>query len=226
MNLKEMLIDCRMSLKDVGIKATADSLLIGAANEAKDELVQIMRQAREDFFIAQTISTVAAAASPYPSTLTLPDDFIYLKDIYCNQSGYEGIVFVAIDRADPRFRRALLDGGYYQAGNTVCYYDIGGNSQLILAPGFDTALQITVDYVKSVADMVDLDDTISEIPAEYHSYITAHMVCSALRMAASPALAAWEEHLAEKKKHVQQNIEPRQAREPKFVRGYMEEECW
>jgi hypothetical protein len=52
------------------------------------------------------------------------------------------------------------------------------------------------------------------------------MVCDALRMAANSSLAAWEAHLREKKEYMQQNIQPRQIKDPIFVRGYMEEENW
>lgn len=226
MKLKQMLVEARLVLKDVGLKSTADALLIGSANEAKDEVVQIMRQAREDFFFASTTSTVVTAVPPNASTIVLPTNFILLKDLYCNDSGYEGIVFVNLDRADPRFRRALIDGGSYQAGNSVAYYDIFGNSNLILAPGFDLALNITVDYIKTVVDMVSLEDEPEGIPVEYHHYMVSHMITEALRMAASPELSAWESHLAEKKEFLQQNIQPRQIKEPKFVRGFGEEDSW
>lgn len=226
MNLKQMLVEARLVLKDVGVKQTPDLLLIGSANEAKDEVVQIMRQAREDFFFATTTSLVTTTAPPNASVVILPTDFILLKNLYCNQAGYEGIVFMPMDQSDPRFRRALIDGGSYSGGNSVAYYDLYGNSRLILAPGFDLALSLTIDYIKSVADMVDLNDEPTDIPAEYHHYIMAHMVCDALRMAANSSLAAWESHLREKKEYMQQNIQPRQIKDPVFVRGFMEEESW
>jgi hypothetical protein len=226
MNLQKMLVEARLVLRDVGVKSTPDLMLIGSANEAKDEMVQIIRQARQDFFLVSTTSVVTTAVAPNPSIIVLPSDFIVLKDIYCNNSGYEGIVFMPMDRADPRFRRALIDGGSYSAGNSIAYYDLYGNSNILIAPAFDLALSITVDYIKSVEDMVILTDEPNGIPAEYRHYIVAHMVCDALRMAASPALVAWEAHLKEKKEFMQQNIQPRQIKDPTFVRGFMEEESW
>jgi hypothetical protein len=226
MNLKQMLVEARLALRDVGVKSTADLLLVGSANEAKDEVVQIMRQAREDFFFATTTSLVTTATSPNPSVVNLPTDFSLLKNLYCNDRGYEGIVFMPMDQADPRFRRALIDGGSYSGGNSVAYFDLYGNSRLLLAPGFDLALNLTIDYIKSVADMADLNDEPTDIPPEYHHYIVIHMVCDALRMAANSSLAAWEAHLQEKKEYMQQNIQPRQIKDPIFVRGYMEEENW
>lgn len=222
----DLLKDCRLALKDVGVKATADSMLISSANEAKDEIVQIIRQARQDYFITFTTTTVTPANPPFPSTVTLPVDFMLLKDLACNDAGYEGLVFIPLDQTDPRFRRALIDGGSYSAGNALCYYDIQGSSQLLLAPGFDLSLNLTIWYIKTVKDMVALTDEPEGIPSEYCHYIMAHMVCDALRMAASPALAAWETHLAEKKIFMMQNMSPRQVKDPVFVRGFGEDECW
>lgn len=219
-------MEARLALKDVGVKSTADRLLIGSANEAKDEIVQIIRQARQDFFLTSTITAVTPASAPFASTITLPSDFMLLKDLVCNDPGYEGLVFTPMDQTDPRFRRALIDGGSYSAGNCLCYYDIQGTNQLILAPGFDLALNLTIYYIKTVVDMRAMTDEPLGIPAEYHHYIMAHMVCDALRMSASPALDAWENHLAEKKKFMEQNISPRQIKDPVFVRGFGEEDCW
>ncbi len=224
MRLRELLVEARLVLRDVGVKSQADSLLIGAANEAKDEMVQIIRQAREDFFLCSTISVIPTAATPLPSIVTLPTDFINLRDLAINDSGFEGIIFQWMDQSDPRFRRALIDGGVYQAGTALCFYNIRGNAQLVLAPGFDIPLNLTILYLQTVPDMVNLEDEITSIPKEFHHYMSTHMICDALRMAANPALEAFEAHLAEKKKFLIQNIEPRQSREAVYVRGYMEDE--
>jgi hypothetical protein len=224
MKLRELLVETRLVLKDVGVKSQADSLLIGAANEAKDEMVQIIRQAREDFFLTSAIIAIPTASPPLASIVTLPADFMNLRDLAINDLGFEGIIFQFMNQSDPRFRRALIDGGVYQAGTALCFYNIRGNAQLVLAPGFDVPLNLTVLYLQAVPDMVGLEDEITSIPKEFHHYMSVHMICDALRMAANSALEAFEKHLEEKKKFMIQNIEPRQSREPVFVRGFMEDE--
>ena len=94
MNLQEMLFIARSQLKDLGIKKYSEPELIAYANMGKTRLVTIIREAREDYFLTSTTSTIATATAPNPSIMTLPTDFLELKELTCTSTGYTELAFV------------------------------------------------------------------------------------------------------------------------------------
>jgi hypothetical protein len=226
MKLRDILFIARSQLRDLGVKTFTDAELIAYANISKCDIVSMMREAREDFFLATTTSTVATTTTPNPSTVTLPSDFLELKELMCVNTGYEDICFLARDMTSPQFRRALIDGGSFGNGTGLVFYDIYGNSTLMFSPGFDMALNIKIDYIKDVADMFLPTDECTDIPDTLHHAIPTGIVCQALRGTGDPRLAQFELFRKEQMDEARITIQPRQIREPKFATGFMEWDEW
>lgn len=224
MNLSSMLVNTRMEIKDLGLKAIPEPQLVYAANEGQAELVRIMRQAREDFFLATVSDTMSVATKPSPTDITLPSDFFELKDITVTTSGYESVGFIHLDKSDVRFHQALNEGGSVGNGQGSFYYDIIGLGTLRFAPGTNLQLSVDIDYIKQVADMSAPGDSPSDIPAELHYFIVTWMVAESLRSLGDQRLVSYEKKLSDQRTSVIQSVNARQIREPVFVTGYMEEE--
>jgi hypothetical protein len=222
MNLKEILFIARSRLRDLGVSRFSEAELIASVNEGICDMSSIIRQAREDYFLTSTTSTVATAVAPNPSVMVMPDDFLELKDLWVLNSGYEDIDFIAADRTTKQYRRALLDGGSFGSGSGVIYYDIYGNSTIQFAPGFDMALTIRADYIQTVPDLSLPADVPSLIPTKWHNDIPDYAVAEALRSVGDKRWRIYTDKVKESEKTLQAGIQPRQVREGKFVTGYME----
>jgi hypothetical protein len=226
MNLQEILFIARSRLKDLGIKKYSEAELIAACNEGISDIAAIIRQAREDYFLTTTTSTIATAAPPNPSTVTLPTDFLELKELMITNDGYRDITFLARDRNADQFRHALIDGGAFSNGSGMVFYDIYGNSTLMLAPGFDISLDLKIDYIQMVTDLYLPTDTPSLIPTEFHANIPNYIVCEAMRSMGDPRLRGYLEALEKAEDSMRVGIQPRQIKEPKYVTGYLESDEW
>lgn len=226
MNLQTIVFLARAKIKDLGLRRWTEPELVAAANEGKNQLVKIIRQAREDFFFTTTTGTISTTTAPNPSTVTLPSDFIELKDLRVTSNGYESIDFVFLDRVDPKFRYALQMGGDFSGGGGVFYYDIMGMSTLVLAPGSDIEMSLAIDYIQYVPNMTLPSDTVASIPEEHQDYIVNHIVCECLRETGDPNLRAYLLKLERQADSIMQAVGDVQVREPTFVRGFMEEEFW
>jgi hypothetical protein len=222
MNLKEILFIARSRLRDLGVSRFSEAELIASINEGICDMSSIIRQAREDYFLTSTTSTVATAVAPNPSVMVMPDDFLELKDLWVLNQGFEDIDFIAADRTTKQYRRALLDGGSFGSGSGVIYYDIYGNSTIQFAPGFDVALTIRVDYIQTVPDLAMPADVPSLIPTKWHNDIPDYAVAEALRSVGDKRWRIYTDKVKDSEKTLQAGIQPRQVREGKFVTGYME----
>jgi hypothetical protein len=225
-NLKSMLMRARLKLKDIAIRKFSEPDLIAAANEGKNELVKIIRQAREDFFLSSTTSTITVATPPNPSEITLPDDFMELKEIMVTSSGFEDLAFVYKDFADPEFRQALIDGGSFSSGQGSFYYDIVAEKTLRMAPGTDLALSVKIQYIPAIADMELPTDYPAGLPTEHSDFIVTWMICEGMRSVQDDRLGSYEAKLGYQRDSVIASVNQRQVREPQFVKGFMQEEQW
>lgn len=226
MRLRDILFIARSQLRDLGVKSFTDAELIAYANIAKCDIVSMIREAREDYFLATTTSTVATTTTPNASVVTLPTDFLELKEIMCINTGYEDIYFQARDMTTPQFRRALIDGGSFGNGTGLVFYDIYGNSQIMFAPGFDIELTLKIDYIRDVPDMYLPTDEPTDIPDTLHHGIPTGIVCQALRGTGDPRLPQFEAFRKEQMDEARVTVQPRQIREPKFTTGFMEWDEW
>jgi hypothetical protein len=225
-NARSFLFRTRQSIRDMGLRVWNDPELLQAANEGKNELVKIIRQAREDYFVTTTTGTITTASSPNPSVITLPADFAELKQIEVTTSGREDIRFTHLDRANPQFQDALVNGQGFAGGVGQFYYDIMGLDRMELAPGADEALGYLIYYVKTIPDMTAPTDTPTGIPPEHWDAIVTWMVCEALRSMGDNRLVAYEDKLSRQLENVVASVNARQIREAEFVRGFMEDEWW
>lgn len=226
MNLQEILFIARSRLKDLAVKKWSEAELVSAINDGIDDISTIISQAREDYFLTSTTSTVAIAAAPNPSTVTLPTDFLELKELMITNDGYREITFLASDRNNAQFRRALIDGGSLGSGTGLVFYDIYGNSTLMLSPGFDVELSLKIDYIQTVPDLALPTDIPSLIPTKWHGNIADYAVTEALRSAGDPRYASYRDKLKESEDAMRVGIQPRQVREAKFVVGFGEDSEW
>lgn len=224
MNLREIVFAARGKLKDQGMKRWRDPELVIAANEAKDDLVAILRQAKRDYFVTTSTFSVTATPYPYQCGFTLPSDFVQLKDLQITDAGYEWIEFVHIDMADPRFKGMASIGGSFLNGEGFFYYDIVGRGSIVLAPAPELTLNGLMYYANSIGDMAFPTDTPSGIPEEFHDYLVTYVVAECLRETGDGQLQGYLDKLEKAREDILQISADQQVREPQFVRGFMEGE--
>lgn len=222
--LQEMLLLARIKLKDLNLKRWTELELVAAANEGKNELTKIIRQAREDYFVTTATGSVSATTAPNPTTITLPSDFAELKKIEITTSGYEDVHFEPMDLADDRFHSALVDGP--SSSPQSFYYDIYGSDTLVLAPGAGISLAYKIHYVQTVPDMELLTATPTRLPREHWDWIVTWIVCEALRSGEDNRLVNYERKLGYQTENILNSVNARQIAKPEFVRGFMEGEVW
>lgn len=224
MNLQQILFSARAKLKDLGMKRWRESELVAAANEGKNVLVQLIRQARQDYFEISVSITIPVAVAPNASEATLPADFVQVKDLEITTADYEWIQFLNLDRTDPRFKYALREGGTFLSGEGTFFYDIVGKTKIVFSPGSDIALACKLSYIQNVADMAYPTDTPSPIPVEYHDFIVSFIVCECQRETNDPQLVGNLDKLQRQKESIAMSVADLQVREPNYVRGFMEGE--
>ena len=225
--LETMLVLTRIKLKDLKVRQWSEPELVAAANEGKNELVKLIRQARSDYFETSVTGTMITAVAPNPTTITLPSDFAELKEIICTDAGYYDIGFTYCDQSDVRFKQALIDGGAFANGQGMFYYTITAEKTMLLSPGSDMALNYKIWYVKTIPDMQYPTDAPTGIPPEHYDYILTWMICECMRSNADPRLDLYQAKLGDQAKSVMVSVGQRQIKEAQFVTGFMEsEEQW
>ncbi len=224
MNLAEILFIARSRLKDLSVKKFSEAELIAACNEGICAMSTVIRQAREDYFLTSVTSAIPTAVKPNGSAVSLPTDFLELKDLMIVTPGFEYIQFAAQDRTTNNFRTALLDGASIGSGSGLLYYDIYATSTIMFAPGLDVTLDVKIDYIQLCPDLFLPTDTPSLIPVKYHNNIPDYVVTEALRSAGDARFSAYRDKLKLSEDSLGIAIQPRQIREAKFVRGFMEDE--
>jgi hypothetical protein len=224
--LKTMLVITRTKLRDLSVRSFLEPELIIALNEGKNELAKIIRQANENFFEDTTTGTISATTSPNYSSITLPTDFSVLRDLHITNIGYEDIRFVKEDQSSNKFRGALVDGGNFGAGSGTFLYDFKGKDTIILAPGANVELTYSLDYIKTVPDMTLPDHYPIGIPAEHWDFIVTWAITECMRSVNDKRLSNYEGKLEYQAKSVIQSVNSRQAREPQYVKGFLEDEVY
>jgi len=232
-SLRNFLYLARTQLDDMSVQKISEGLLLGAANEGKNELVKLIRRARQDYFQKFTVLTVPIADPLDPSEMDLPDEFSILKDLQIKTAGYENVKFFPADRSSETFRQAIINRRFNSQNSGYFFYDVGSGSNtpgvlsvLKLAPGSDINLSLKVVYDGTVLDMTEPDDEPTPIPPEHWDYIVTWMVCNALRTKTDPRLASFESKLKYQGERVVDSVGIRQVRDPVFVTGYLENEWY
>lgn len=233
MSLQEFLFKARLHLDDMSVQRISEPLLIASANEGKDEIVKLIRRARQDYFQKFTVLTVPVADPLDPSEMDLPDDFSILKDLQIKTTGYENVKFFPADRSSEQFRQAIINRRFNSENSGYFLYDVGSGSNtpgvlsvLKLAPGSDVELDLKVIYDGTVLDMDEPADEPTPIPPEHWDYIVTWMVCNALRTKGDPRFAAFQEKLTMQGERIVDSVGIRQVRDPVFVEGYLENEWY
>jgi hypothetical protein len=224
--LKTMVALVRTKVKDLSVRQFYEHEIILALNEGKNELVKTIRQASENYFEATASGTISAVTVPNYSTITLPTDFIELRNITITTSGKEDIKFVRMNQSDDRFKYALMDGGNFASGAGAFYYDFMGMNTMILAPGSDQELTYSLDYIRMVNDMLLPDDYPAGIPPEHYDFIVTWAIAECLRAQGDKRLPLYESKLEYQRNTVIASVNTRQRKDPEFVTGYMESEGW
>ena len=224
--LKTMIALVRTKVKDLSVRTFHEHEIILALNEGKNELVKTIRQANENYFEATTSGTISATTTPNYSTITLPTDFIELRDISISTSGREDIRFIRMSQSDDRFRLALQDGGSFASGVGAFFYDFMGMNTMILAPGADVELTYSMKYITMVNDMLLPDDYPAGIPPEHYDYIVTWAIAECMRETHDKRLPQYLDKLAYQKDSIVASVNTRQRKEPEFVIGFMESEYW
>lgn len=215
MNLQEMLIRSRLTLRDLGVKKVSDFFLIRSANEGKNELRKLIGQAKQDFFVTSANGTITTAAPSNPSTIALPADFSQLRDITVTQDGYQSVSLMKWDRNDVVFKYHLRTTFSWTTGSTgTFFYDIVGLGTMHLVPATAVTMTCVVTYVQEVADLALLTDAPSAIPAEHHDFIPTWMITEALRSVGDARLASYTDKLKMQGEQVAASVGVRALNEP------------
>lgn len=224
MNLRDMLLNTRIRIKDLGMRRWQEIELRAAINEGKNELAKLIRQSRRDYFISESTGTIGIATAPNPSLITCPVDFIELKEIEVTTSGFTFLEFIHMDSSDPQFRRMLRIGGSFGSGSGFFFYDVRGVSQILLAPGTDIALDYKMAYVQTIPDLTLPTDEPTLIPSEHHDFIVTYAVCECLREMRDEQLPDYLDKLQRQREMIAESVADNQIKEPVFVRSFMEGE--
>src|SRR4030042_3890584 len=220
MDFRTMITQVRVKMGDTAVRIFPEHEIIFALNEGKDELVKIIRDAKESYFEDTATGTISSTISPNASTITLPSDFAQLRMINITNSGLEDVAFQKMSQSDPRFQRALMDGGSFGGGMGIIFYDFSGKSTMVLSPGADIDLGYKMSYIKTVSDMTLPADTPTEIPSEHHGFIVTWAICECMRKIADKRLQAYESKLQYQRDTVIGSVNMRQVKEPIFVTGF------
>lgn len=143
---------------------------LDAINEAKDEVWAILKATKEDYFATFSQNTDSSLDNYFAALTTnsrkfdLPRNFRQMKGIQINDSGKEEIIFEGRDFADPEFQAS------YKASSTntstasrpTYFYDIMGIRTLVLAQFPEAPFDITIIYIRAVAD-IDIDEELDEV---------------------------------------------------------------
>lgn len=224
--LKTMVTLVRTRLRDLRVQAFQEYELISFLNEGKNEVVKIIRQADENFFETTTSVTISATTAPNKSTITLPADFSMLRNLSITTVGMEATQFYFLNQSDRRFQEAAIAGGSFADGGSAFFYDFVGLSEIILSPGADVEMACRVDYIKTIPDMMLPSSYPEGVPPEHYDFIVTWAVCEGLRSQNDARLGDYLEKLEWQKTSLINSVNTRQAKEPTFVRGYMEDEGW
>jgi hypothetical protein len=223
--LKTMIFQVRTKVKDLAVRQFHEHEIIAALNEGKNECVKLIRQADENYFEGTASATISSTTVPHYSQITLPVDCAEIRDIKITTSGMEDVNFIKLSQSDQRFKNALLDGGSFAGGMSTFYWDFWGDS-IILAPGSDTELTCKLHYIKLVPDMYMPDSYPQGIPIEDYDFIVTWAICECMRSNKDDRLNQYLDKLSFQKDSVVASVNSRQAKEPEFVVGFMEEEFW
>jgi hypothetical protein len=225
-NLRAMITQVRLKMDDLGVRIFSEPEIIADLNEGKNELVKIIRQARENYFETSVARTISTTTSPNYSSIALPADFSEMRDIKVTNAGYEDIGFLKMSQSDERFKQALIDGGNFSAGHGIFFYDFYGESSIIFSPGADLDLGVNLLYIQTIPDMALPTDYPTGIPIEHSDFMVTWAVTESLRKLADERLGSFESKRDFQQEAIINSINSRQIKEPQFVVGFMEEEYW
>ena len=144
---------------------------LDAINEAKDEVWMILKGTKEDYFVTfsqstdSTLDTFFDKLTTTSREFTLPRNFRQMQGIRINDSGKEAIEFEPRDFADPEFQasyKASTAASSSTASRPTYFYDILGIRTLVLAQFPEAAFDITLIYIRAVAD-IDVDEELDEV---------------------------------------------------------------
>src|SRR5512137_1688102 len=125
-DLKTMVVLTRTRLKDLRVKTFPEFEIIAFLNEGKNALVQVIREASENFFEQTTTGTMSTTTSPNYVNISLPVDFAELRNIRVTSSGYERISFQKMNQSDRRFQEAVIANQNSGISMDMFYYDFSG----------------------------------------------------------------------------------------------------
>lgn len=234
---RKTLSDLRTAIRDNLDEATAsfwtNPQLLRFINRAKDRVWVEVRKLKDDYFLVNRASTdgvvtilsesYATSSFQIPTgdtfTRTLPPDFSEMKRIEVITSDYEDVQFQYRDYADPDFRvlRALTS----DQTPSLFLFDIVSERTMAYAPRSNTALDLRIWYVQSLADLSADTDTM-EIPHPLYLAVEAYATASAQIMDRDANAAVWEQRA---KAYIAEmfGAHARQTQDPEFVTPFLAE---
>jgi hypothetical protein len=182
--------------------AFTNQQLISFINEGKDAFWTALVTSADDYFIQQTTGTTGQVNTflPLSTTVreyTLPSDCLAPRFIEVTSSGFEDVRFVYRKITHPDFqqqrRDATANGPATGSNFSIYYYTIVGKETFMLAAYPEQALTLSIWYVRSLPDLVNLGDSIDETVLPFPRVICDYVVRK-IELIKDPAtFAAWKD---------------------------------
>lgn len=203
----KQLSDVRLAVRDALDESSAsfwtDAQLNRYLNRAKDRVVSRVRALEEDYFdVTRTAAdgtltlngesyNTASLTIPVGSgDIALPPDFAEMRVVEVTQSGYEWVRVRFKDISTAEFRNAR------QFTNNMSPQEfladiISEPSAMRTAPKSDTALTLSITYVRDIPDM-SLDGDRLLLPKPLYMAVEQYAISMALKQDRSPDAASYE----------------------------------
>lgn len=194
-----------------------NSFLLENLNKGKDQLWDIIRRAREDYF--QTSSTISITTST--KEYALVSDFRQLKGLKCTTQGYEYLLFRRVDQGTEEFqiRDAAPSPGNVNANEMI--YDIIAQAKLKFADFAPAALTLNYDYIQILADYTLSGSSTTNINDELLDYAEAYAIyLSLLKNPEDKRIPLWRDRIKSLEEDVFMGVSKRNIRESRYAPPY------
>lgn len=162
--IRRALLDIDAVLQDsTTVRQYTQIELLTWANEGKDKLEKVLRDAKEDYQViilqsndiafrwsGQTYNPTVLQMTSDTSVYALPPDLVELRSITTITTGQEGILFRYLDSSTDYFKELLTATN---APTSPIYFDVVGERTLLLANTPDTTIDVEIQYIARSAPM-------------------------------------------------------------------------
>lgn len=194
-----------------------NSFLLVNLNKGKDQLWDIIRRARGDYF--QTSATISLTTGT--KEYALASDFRQLQGMKCTTQGYEYILFRRVGQGTSEFqiRDASPAPGNVNANEMI--YDLIAQTKIKFADFPPSALTVNYDYIQYLADYTLSGSSTVNINDELLDYVEAYAIyMSLLKNQEDKRIPLWRDRIKELEQDVLVSVSKRNIRESRYATPY------